>query len=233
MKSPISNWVRKKFKGNKIWMAADEDGRPLTQNNKVLIKYQLDQDYEYWVAPDTINEIDADDVKKSNSGKTRSKKKKPALTGTPKPAPPSTFEQGVITAFTDGASSGNPGPSGIGVFLQYGRHQREISRYIGITTNNVAELKAVEAALTELKRKDLPVRIYTDSQYVYSLLCEGWKAKKNIELIQAIQKLMSEFSDIRIIKVKGHDGLEGNERADRLATNAIAAHGWSGSTDIK
>jgi len=77
--------------------------------------------------------------------------------------------------------------------------------------------------LMEVKRKDFPVRIYTDSKYVYSLLCEGWKAKKNTELIHAIKKLMSEFSDIKIIKIKGHAGIDGNERADCLATHAIAS----------
>jgi ribonuclease HI len=220
MKPIITDWVRRKFKGNKVWMATDNSGRPLMQNNKVLIKYQLDQDYQYWVASHHVSELDADDLLKHKDTKPTLKKKKTA-TGTKTAAPPSSAEEGVVTVFTDGASSGNPGPSGIGVFMEYGRHQREISKYIGITTNNVAELKAVETALMELKRKDVPVRIYTDSKYVYSLLCEGWKAKKNLELIHAIKKLMSQFSDIKINKIKGHAGIDGNEHADRLATKAI------------
>ena len=44
-----------------------------------------------------------------------------------------------ITIFTDGASSGNPGPSGIGVFMSHGEHKKEISESIGIATNNIAE----------------------------------------------------------------------------------------------
>jgi ribonuclease HI len=223
MNPTASGWVRKKFKGNKVWMAIDGSGRPLIHNNKALIKYQLDQDHEYWVVPAHITELDAVDISKPNKSKPPSKLKKntsPRIqTSESHPSP----DEGVIQVFTDGASSGNPGPAGIGVFMAYGRHQREISRYIGIATNNVAELKAVETALKELKRKDFPVRIYTDSKYVYSLLCEGWKAKKNIELIHAIRKRFSEFADIKIIKVKGHAGLAGNERADRLATDAIAA----------
>jgi ribonuclease HI len=223
MKTTASDWVRKKFKGNKVWMATDKTGCPLIQNNKVLIKYQLDQDYEYWVVPDHISDLDANELIKQKNKRPQSNRKKSLPAGIKMPSPPPAPVEGVITVFTDGASSGNPGPSGIGVLMVFGRHQREISKYIGITTNNVAELKAVETALMELKRKDFPVRIYTDSKYVYSLLCEGWKAKKNTELIQTIKKLMLEFSDIKIIKIKGHAGIDGNERADRLATDAIAS----------
>jgi ribonuclease HI len=225
MKSTVSEWVRKQFKGNKVWMATDADGRPLIQNNKVLIKYQLNQDYEYWVSPDHVSDIGAVELQpQKQTGPSPVKRKK--NTSSPKqPQEPLIIpEQGAVTVFTDGASSGNPGPSGIGIFMEYGRHQRDISEYIGITTNNVAELKAVETALVEIKRKDLPVRIYTDSKYAYSLLCQGWKAKKNLELVNVIKKLMAKFSDIKIIKIKGHAGIDGNERADRLATKAIEGH---------
>jgi ribonuclease HI len=221
MKPMISDWVRKRFKGNKVWVATDSSGQPLIQNNKVLIKYQLNQDYEYWVAPHHVSNIDADDSTHQNHAARSLKRQKKEPRQMKEPIPADFQEKDVVRVFTDGASSGNPGPSGVGVFLEFGRHQREISQYIGVTTNNVAELKAVETALKELKRKDIPVRIYTDSKYVYSMLCEGWKAKKNLELIQTIKKLMSEFPNIKIIKVKGHAGLDGNERADRLATDAI------------
>ncbi|MBU4419678.1 MAG: ribonuclease HI, partial [Proteobacteria bacterium] len=42
----------------------------------------------------------------------------------------------MICIYTDGASSGNPGPSGIGILLLYGDHEKEISKYIGPATNN-------------------------------------------------------------------------------------------------
>jgi ribonuclease HI len=219
LKPIASDWVRKQFKGNKVWMATDSSGNPLVKNDKVLIKYQLNQDYEYWVNPAHLHDIDATGLVKQHDGvSVKQKKKSREAKEQDRPIIP---EKGVITIFTDGASSGNPGPSGIGIVMKYGRHQREISKYIGNTTNNVAELKAVETALSELKRKDLSVRLYTDSKYVYSLLCEGWKAKKNLELVKAVKQLMSNFSDLKIIKVKGHAGVDGNEQADRLATEAI------------
>ncbi|MFP4158287.1 MAG: ribonuclease HI [Desulfobacterales bacterium] len=130
-------------------------------------------------------------------------------------------EKNAVIIYTDGASSGNPGPSGIGAVLRYGDRKKEISEFIGNSTNNIAELKAVRAALKALKSTDLPVRLYTDSSYVHGLLVLGWKAKKNQELIEEIRQLVNRFKDIRIIKVRGHNGVADNEQADLLATSAI------------
>ena len=126
-----------------------------------------------------------------------------------------------ITLFTDGASSGNPGPAGVGVVFKYREHEKEISKYIGKATNNQAELEAIRLGLSEIKKVDIPVRVYTDSVYAHGVLMLGWKAKKNLEIITQIRKRLSRFKDLKIIHVKGHAGLEGNERADRLATTAI------------
>ena len=126
-----------------------------------------------------------------------------------------------VHIYTDGASSGNPGPAGIGVLLRYGSHEKEISRFIGEATNNIAELEAIRVGLGELKDTRLPVRLYTDSAYAHGVLTLGWKAKKNTALIRAIKKRMATLTDVRLIKVKGHAGEEGNERADHLATAAI------------
>jgi len=73
----------------------------------------------------------------------------------------------------------------------------------------------------ELKKTDLPVRIFTDSQYAYGVLVLGWKVKKNKALVASIKELIRRFADIKIITVKGHQGIPGNERADQLATAAI------------
>ncbi|MBS3809843.1 MAG: ribonuclease HI [Desulfobacterales bacterium] len=130
-----------------------------------------------------------------------------------------------VIIYTDGAASGNPGPAGIGAVLRYGGKKKEISEYIGYATNNIAELRAVREALCALKRKDLPVRLYTDSSYVHGLLVLGWKAKKNPELVEEIRNLMKRFKKIQIIKVRGHHGVADNEQADHLATSAIKNRG--------
>jgi len=65
------------------------------------------------------------------------------------------------------------------------------------------------------------VRVFTDSKYAYGVLMLGWKARKNLELVRSIKKTISKVKDLKIIKVKGHAGIDGNERADYLATLAI------------
>ena len=47
------------FKKNKVWLATDQDQKPITKNGKVLIKYQLDQDYEYWILSKNIKPTDS------------------------------------------------------------------------------------------------------------------------------------------------------------------------------
>jgi ribonuclease HI len=219
------NWKRMVFKKNKVWLAIDQDQKPITKNGKVLIRYQLDQDYEYWVLSKNIKPVDSlqregkiEKIKKSTE--TSSKQK------TTKTTPETEFAvetrcDDAVHIYTDGASAGNPGPSGIGVFLRFGKHEKEISRYIGDTTNNVAELEAIRSGLMAVKNTNLPVRVFTDSKYAYGVLTQGWKAKKNQNIIESIKKILSKFNNLKFIKVSGHVGIEGNERADFLATSAI------------
>ncbi len=217
------DWQRMWFRTNKVWVAVDARGKPLTKDGRVLIKYQLKQDYEYWVKKNNISPIDSPPAKMKyqKKGKTRNKKSaKDKPTTASQPWDESAYKD-KICVFTDGASSGNPGPSGIGVVLRYGEHEKEISQFIGNATNNIAELKAIDAGLTALKNRDIPVRLFTDSKYAYGLLELGWKPKKNRQLIDSIKKKMTGFKDLKIIKVKGHSGHPGNEKADHLATLAI------------
>jgi ribonuclease HI len=215
------NWKRMSFKGNKVWVAVDDGGELAVENGKVLIKYNIDQDYEYKVHPDSLKPADSENL--VPKGKKNHKKESSSATTNvvEQSREESHHEEGVIHAFTDGASSGNPGPSGIGVLLRYGNHEREISRYIGQGTNNIAELEAIRVALSEIKKPELPVRIYSDSNYALGLLARNHKAQKNQDLVESIRELMKRFSNLRFIKVEGHAGVEGNERADQLATSAV------------
>jgi ribonuclease HI len=43
------------FKGNKVWVAIDANGNLLLEKEKVLIKYNLKQNYEYRVKPESLN----------------------------------------------------------------------------------------------------------------------------------------------------------------------------------
>ncbi len=49
-----------RFKKNKVWLAVDRSGKPVEENGKVLIKYQLNQTHEYWVRKSNIKPLDSD-----------------------------------------------------------------------------------------------------------------------------------------------------------------------------
>ena len=55
-----------------------------------------------------------------------------------------------VVIYTDGACSGNPGPGGFGIILQYGEHRKEISKGFPSTTNNRMELLGVITALEDV-----------------------------------------------------------------------------------
>jgi ribonuclease HI len=139
-----------------------------------------------------------------------------------------------IEIYTDGACRGNPGPGGWAATLQLGAHFRELSGAEPATTNNRMELTAVIEALAALKRESA-VRIYTDSEYVRRGITEwlkAWKARdwrtadkkpvKNRDLWERLDTLAARH-DIEWHWVKGHSGVPGNERVDRLANAALDA----------
>ncbi len=211
------------FKGNKIWVNILPTGDPLTRNNKVLIKYNLDQDHEYWIKKENLRP-----EKEAVPSSRKPGKSPPRGKGKPQDRINEERSQTLqpengIRIYTDGASSGNPGPSGIGAVLIYKGNKKTLSRSIGHATNNEAELVAIEQALSQLKRFDLPVRLYTDSSYALGVLTEKLKARTNQDLIERIKRRMGKFGDLEIIKVKGHAGIKENETADFLATSAIKA----------
>jgi len=221
--SEIKDWTRMWFKTNKVWMAVDGQGTPVIKDGKVLIKYQLKQDYEYWVNRNNVSPIDSPPPRPPPPKKNKSRRKKSAAGKAPEQS--TAWDESAyadkICVFTDGASSGNPGPSGIGVLLRYGEHEKEISQFIGNATNNIAELKAIQAGLAAVKNTQIPVRVFTDSSYAYGLLVLNWKARKNQEIVDSIKKTAAQFKNLAIIKVPGHSGHAGNERADFLATSAV------------
>ena len=139
----------------------------------------------------------------------------------------------VVEIFTDGACSGNPGPGGWGAVLRHGGHEREISGGEAQTTNNRMELMAAIAALEALKRPSR-VRLTTDSTYVKNGITtwladwkrRGWKTAskkpvKNQDLWRRLEAALGPHQ-VEWYWVKGHSGHAENERADRLARQAIA-----------
>jgi ribonuclease HI len=219
MTEETADWARMRFKKNKVWVALNPSGQPHVEEGKLLIKYQLDQPHEYRVHSKHVHPLESSGTSKPmESAQTPAYPAKSASRQMDKKSE----TDRVIHVYTDGACSGNPGPAGIGVYLRYGRHEKEVSTYIGIATNNIAELEAIRAGLSLIRNTNLPVRVYTDSSYALGLLAKGWKAKKNQELVAGIREMILAFKEISFVKVKGHSGHEENERVDKLATDAIA-----------
>jgi ribonuclease HI len=140
----------------------------------------------------------------------------------------------LVEIYADGACKGNPGPGGWGAWLRYDGKEKSIHGVEILTTNNRMELTAVICALEVLKRP-CDVKIYTDSVYVQKGMTEwiaGWKARhwrtadkkpvKNDDLWKALDALASQHQ-IEWVWVKGHAGNAGNERADALANEGVAA----------
>ncbi|RYE21653.1 MAG: ribonuclease HI [Sphingobacteriales bacterium] len=134
----------------------------------------------------------------------------------------------VIELFTDGASSGNPGPGGYGAILRSGKHYKELSEGFRKTTNNRMELLAVIKGLEAIKSPKQDVVIYSDSKYVidsiekrwvYGWVQKGFKDKKNKDLWLRYLEI-SKMHNIRFVWVKGHAGHPENERCDQLAVAA-------------
>jgi ribonuclease HI len=92
--------------------------------------------------------------------------------------------------------------------------------YLGVATNNVAELTAILRALEWIPREARAIVVHTDSQYAIGVLQKGWKAKANGELV-ARTKQAVEQRGARLTYVPGHSGVPLNERADELAREAI------------
>ncbi|MGB2955509.1 MAG: ribonuclease HI [Anaerolineales bacterium] len=140
-----------------------------------------------------------------------------------------------VTIYTDGACSGNPGPGGWGVLLQFGNREKELSGSENKTTNNRMEITAAVMALGALK-EPCRVDIYTDSEYLKKGITEwiqnwkklGWRRGKpgktrplaNADLWQELDAVIAEH-DVNWHWVRGHAGHQLNERVDKLAGEAM------------
>jgi len=138
-----------------------------------------------------------------------------------------------IIIYTDGAARGNPGPAGWGAVILVNKKKFEIGGREDKATNNQMELSAPIGALKFLKKHkiDGEVEIFSDSKYVILGITEwifnwqknNWKnaAKKpvlNKELWEDLFEINKNFR-IKWTYVKGHAGIEYNERVDLIATS--------------
>lgn len=133
-----------------------------------------------------------------------------------------------IEIYTDGASSGNPGPGGYGTIMKAGKHMKELSGGFRKTTNNRMELLAVIVGLEAIKLEKANVLVTSDSKYVVDSVEKGWvfgwvkkgfKDKKNPDLWKRFLEIYKKHN-VKFKWVKGHAGHAYNERCDELAVQA-------------
>jgi ribonuclease HI len=122
----------------------------------------------------------------------------------------------------DGAARGNPGEAGCGaaVFDENGRAVSELCRYLGRTTNNVAEYEGLLLGLERvLQLGGKRLRIESDSQLLVRQLNGIYRVKN--EKLKALHQqalgLLRRLEAWRII----HIPREHNRLADKLANRAV------------
>jgi len=151
-----------------------------------------------------------------------------------------------VIIYTDGGSSGNPGPGGYGIVQVCDGRMKEITGGFRHTTNNRMELMAVIVALRQLESRDRPVTVYTDSSYVVNGITKGWaktwrknnwiKSDKqpalNPDLWEELLDLAAVL-DVTFEWVRGHAGNPLNERCDELAVTAAKQKGLPEDTGYR
>jgi ribonuclease HI len=127
-----------------------------------------------------------------------------------------------LTMYIDGASSGNPGPAGIGIVIldQDGRQVGKISSYIGRRTNNFAEYTALIRALKIGKYfKANVLKIRTDSELVVKQISGEYKVKHD-QMKKLYDQAVSLIRSIKNCKIE-HVPRDQNDKADYLAKKAV------------
>lgn len=130
----------------------------------------------------------------------------------------------IVVVHTDGGARGNPGPAGTGVVIktETGQILYAVGEYIGETTNNVAEYKALIRALdTAAKLGATEVKVNMDSELIVKQMNGQYKIKEPTlqELAGQVLKLKNAFAQVSFTHVRR----EYNQEADRLVNQAIDA----------
>jgi len=127
-----------------------------------------------------------------------------------------------IEIFVDGASRGNPGPSGIGIVFFDDKKNivKKLFKFIGNTTNNIAEYTALIYGLQEAlidRYENITVR--SDSELMTKQLRGEYRVKnENLRpYYEQFLHLSRGFNKIEVVAIDRKD----NDVADKLANNAV------------
>lgn len=128
-----------------------------------------------------------------------------------------------LVIYTDGASRGNPGPGAIAFLIlnEKGEILREHKHYIGVCTNNVAEYRALIAALERARRLGDEATCFSDSKLMINQLKGKYKVKKKHlkALFDRVKKIEKEFKKIEYKNVRRTDPVI--KRVDRMVNEVL------------
>jgi ribonuclease HI len=140
--------------------------------------------------------------------------------------------QSHVVIYTDGSCEPNPGPGGWAAILHCGDQEKVLTGREAHTTNNRMELLAAISALEAL-RVTCQVELHTDSRYLQqgitlwlpNWIAHGWRKSDrqpvlNVDLWQRLHA-QTQRHEVHWVWVRGHRGNALNERADRLASQAL------------
>ena len=220
------------FKGQPVWVRVGADQRPvLDSEGRAEMKYRQEDAKSYRPSSSNLVPLAEDGSQPVSRAEPRPPRAPRAASGSRPTARHASgaanHDPSTIHVWTDGACSGNPGPMGIGIVVIADRQRAERGEYLGVGTNNIAELTAIARGLDLAAQlapdRTRPVRVYSDSSYALGLLGKNWKAKANQELVASLREQLATFSRVKLVKVAGHAGVDNNERCDQLARQAITS----------
>lgn len=126
-----------------------------------------------------------------------------------------------LTIYTDGASRNNPGKAGAGVVIMHNGEKLEaIARYLGVTTNNIAEYKAAIIGLERAVALGAHgVRLLSDSELMVRQIKGQYKVKNEglKPLYKKVKELIEKIGSVEVEYIPR----ERNREADNLANMAI------------
>lgn len=126
----------------------------------------------------------------------------------------------MIEVYTDGASMGNPGISGAGIYIKSNNQTFEYSIPLGHMTNHEAEFHAVIHALKTCKKQfpDKILSFRTDSKVVVSLIEKNFTKNKTFQPL--LEQIRAELDQLPLFFIKWIPSKD-NTHADRLAKEAL------------
>lgn len=224
-------WIRASLRGQKVLARVRADGEFDAVGGRVEIRYRANDARAYRASSANLERIagegilpddtcvPGEEAPKAPSKESRSSARKADAAA--KALAPGAVPKDAWTVYADGACSGNPGPAGLGIVL-VGPDGTMLDgyEYLGIATNNVAELTAILRA-AEIVPVGAAAVVHTDSQYSIGVLTKGWKAKANQELVASVKGALATRKGWTLRYVPGHSGVPLNERADELARQAV------------